>query len=84
MTLKLELSSIENSYKSTSLGIYQIVNKDGIYKHSDNQVTKIKIVTAGKVRNQTPRWECCLGKERHKISGRANKRMKYKKRFLCS
>lgn len=34
---------------------------------------------AGKVRDMTPKMECCLGKYRHKLSGRANKRCKYNK-----
>lgn len=81
MTLKLELCEMKGDL-ADSLGIYKIINKDGTYRYSEGKVEKIKTVTAGKVKNQTPKCECCLGKERHKISGRANKRMKYKKSLL--
>ena len=43
---------------------------------ASNGYTTVKTIV-GKVRYQAPILECCLGKDRHRLSGRAKKRSKY-------
>ena len=38
---------------------------------------------AGKVKNQTPKVECSLNKDKHKVNGRAKKRKLYNLRFIA-
>ncbi len=71
--------------KKCKLGIYEMVNTKRLNKPYFNTMENVKttnFVLAGKVKNQTPRWECSPGlRQSLKPHGRAGKRMKYNKLF---